>query len=274
MLNLSHLSRNEKIQLINHIYKKCPSKWVEDLGLIRDKQNNPIKLDPWQIEMLDTDKTRICLNIHRQGGKSSISSALLFHKALFYPKSLGLIVAPSLRQSGENFRKIMDSLENLEPRPELVEGTRLTLKFENGSRIVSLPGTQRTIRGFSAQDVIIVDEAAQIDDELITALMPMMITYPQCKWVLCSTPFGQLGYFYRVWHEGGPEWKKIKLTAVDNPRIPKESIDEARNDGTRGPMAFQQEFLCEFVANNTQLIDMDTIKKAQNLDVPIIKFGV
>jgi len=33
--------------------KSRPS-WAKDLGLIRDKEDNPVCPDPWQIKMLDS----------------------------------------------------------------------------------------------------------------------------------------------------------------------------------------------------------------------------
>jgi hypothetical protein len=264
MLNLSDLSRDEKIQLINHIYKKQPSLWAEDsFGL---------SLDPWQIQMLDSPQIRICLNIHRQGGKSTMSSLVCLHTAIFQPGSLSLIIAPALRQSSENFRKVRGFIDQLQDCPEFSESTKLSLQFENGSRIVSLPGGNegKTIRGFSKPSVIVEDESAQCSDELYAALTPMMARNPACRLILCSTPFGQRGHFYKIWTEGGPEWLKIKLAAPDNPKISPEYLEEQRHS-PMGPWYFAQEFLCEFVADETQLISHESIMKALNSEIPIIE---
>jgi hypothetical protein len=257
------------------ICASSPSKWVTDLELIRDPDDNPVVPDPWQVQMLDSQKKRIILNIHRQGGKSAMSSLKCLHKAIFKPKSLSLIVAPALRQSQENFKKIQDYISMLPKEPDYMEHTKLSLQFGNGSRILCLPGGNegRTIRGFSRPDIIVEDESAQCSDMLYDALAPMMTTFPDCQLILCSTPFGQVGHFYKIWNDGGKEWLKVRLTAPENPRISKEFLDEQQRDGTHGPLYFQQEYLCEFVANDTQLIDLEMIKRAQNLEVPIIAFG-
>ena len=44
----------------------------------------------------------------RQGGKSSVAAALAIGTALLQPKSPVLVLSPSLRQSGELFRKVLD----------------------------------------------------------------------------------------------------------------------------------------------------------------------
>lgn len=244
--------------------------WAADLGLIRDKEDHPAPPDVWQVQMLDSPSTRICLNIHRQGGKSAMSSLITLHKAIFQKKSLGLIIAPALRQSQENFKKIQDYIDLLPDCPQFDEFTKLSLQFENGSRILTLPGGNegKTIRGFSRPDVIVEDEAAQCSEELFNAILPMMTTYPECKFILCSTPFGQRGHFYKIYTES-KTWEKHKLRADENPRISKDFLVEMRE--LRGPYVFAQEFECEFVASDTQLISHESIMKAMNTDIPIFE---
>ncbi|OPY45890.1 MAG: Terminase-like family protein [Methanosaeta sp. PtaU1.Bin028] len=248
-----------------------PSAWATDLCLIRDKDDTPVRPDPWQVEMLESRSTRICLNIHRQGGKSAMSSLICLHTALFRKKSLSLIIAPSLRQSQENFKKIQDYLDLLPSRPAFHEHTKLSLQFENGSRILCLPGGNegRTIRGFSRPDVIVEDEAAQCSEELFDAILPMMTTHPLCKFILCSTPFGQRGHFHKIWNDSTNGWEKHQLRARDNPRISQEFLAEMKE--FRGPYVFAQEYDCEFVASETQLISHENILKALNSEIPIIE---
>jgi hypothetical protein len=263
MPNSTGLSREETQGLINHIYKKHPSLWAEDTF--------ELTLDQWQIEMLDSPKNRICLNIHRQGGKSFMSSLICLHKALFYPKSLSLIVAPALTQSQENFGKIRDLIDQLPNRPVFDESTKLRLRMGNSSRILCLPGGTKgkTIRGFSRPDVIVEDESAQCSDELFVALTPMMATYPECKFILASTPYGQRGHFHKTWEEGGPEWLKLRVVASECRRITKEFLEEERV--RKGPYVYSQEYEGAFVASDTQLISHEAILKSLNSDIPIIE---
>src|SRR5512137_2818449 len=98
--------------------------------------------------MLNSPAKRIILNIHRQGGKSTVSSLKCLHRAVFYPGSLSLIIAPALRQSQENFKKILDFIDQMDESLPLLEDTKLSLQTETGSRILSLPGGNegRTVR--------------------------------------------------------------------------------------------------------------------------------
>ena len=254
--------QREKLQLIHDIYSETPSLWAED--------HFSLTLDTWQIRMLDSQAKRIALNIHRQGGKSTMSSLICLHTALFRPGSLSLIIAPALRQSQENFLKIRGFIDQLGKVPKFDESTKLSLKFDTGSRILCLPGGNdgKTIRGFSRPDVIVEDEAAQCSDELHYAIMPMMATFPDCKYVMASTPFGQRGHFYKIWTES-PAWEKYELKASDNPRISKEFLEEQRTS-PMGPWYYAQEFECEFVAGVTQLISHESILKAMDSSIPVV----
>ena len=46
----------------------------------------------------------------------------------------------------------------------------------NGSRIVALPGSERTTRGYAGARLVILDEAARIEDDLLAALRPTTAT--------------------------------------------------------------------------------------------------
>lgn len=248
------------------VHKADPVAWIHDLGLLRDKAGNICELDATQQTILDPKNKRVVINCHRQWGKSTISSLLCFHRALFYPRSLCLLVAPSLRQSSENFRKISGALETVSPMPELEENTKLTLKFTNGSRIISLPGTQRTVRGFTGPDVVIIDEAGQSDDELFGALLPMLASNPSGRLILASTPWGKRGFFYKIFTEGGPEWLKIKIIASENPRIRPEVLEEAQQS-PNGVLWFKQEYEGVFIESADNVFGYDDVMAAISADI-------
>src|SRR5829696_5338670 len=131
--------------------------FAEDLGIIPD---------PWQRDLLRSVSKRVLLNITRQGGKSTTAAMIALHRALYHPGSLVLVLAPALRQSQELFTKIAGFYRSMDrPMPAQVE-RRLSLELENGSRIITLPGTEKTVRGFSGAALLLVDEAARVDDGL------------------------------------------------------------------------------------------------------------
>jgi len=215
--------------------------------------------DPWQEQALRWSGRRLLLNCSRQSGKSTIAAILALHRAIFYPSSLVLLVSPSLRQSSELFRKVQGLLNQLDERPELTEDNKLSMTLTNKSRIVSLPGSEGTIRGFSGAALIVEDEAARVPDDLYFAVRPMLAVSGG-RLILMSTPFGKRGHFFKEWTEGGDTWERIQITAHDCPRINPEFLEEERQ--ALGDWWFRQEYLCEFVETVDQLFTYDQVMTA------------
>ena len=122
--------------------------------------------DEWQIKAMRSTSKRILLNCCRQSGKSTTTAIIALHTAIFRPGSLILLISPSLRQSRELFVKVTGFLKALNHRPNLDEDNKLSITMANKSRVVSLPSSPETIRGFSAVDLLIEDEAAFCHDNL------------------------------------------------------------------------------------------------------------
>ena len=120
--------------------------------------------DSTQTRVLRSTKLRLLLNCTRQWGKSTNAAVLALHRALYYPKSLILLVSPSQRQSSELFRKVAAFLNQLAIKPAKLEDNQFSLQLAKGSRIVALPGKEATVRGFSGVTLIIEDEASRVDD--------------------------------------------------------------------------------------------------------------
>jgi len=202
-----------------------------------------IEPDPWQRNVLESERQRIILLCSRQSGKSTVTSILAARQAVAVPRSLVLLLAPALRQSQELFRKVHTFYAALgEAVPSVVENA-LSLELANGSRIVCLPGSERTVRGFSAPDLVIEDESARVPDDLHHAIRPMLAV-SRGKLVLLSSAFGKRGHFFETWEHGGPAWLRVKVTAHDVPRIDPAWLEAER--AAIGDWWFDQEYLCEF----------------------------
>lgn len=199
--------------------------------------------DPWQVNVLSSVSKRLILNCSRQSGKSTTASILALHRAIYYPDNLILLVSPSLRQSSELFRKVGEQIDRLKMKPKLLEDNKLSCVFENKSRIISLPSSEGTIRGYSGADLIIEDEASRVDDGLYMAIRPMLAV-SNGRLILMSTPFGKRGHFYQEWTDGD-EWEKVEIKADDCPRISKDFLESERH--SLGDWWFKQEYMCEFM---------------------------
>ena len=218
--------------------------------------------DEWAQKVMMSPARYVIENVSRQAGKSTMSSALAVHRAVFFDRSLILLVSPTLRQSGELQRKCMRFYDLVDPDHNgLVEDAKLSIQLTNGSRIIALPGQEDNLRGYSAPDLIIEDESSRVKDELNIALRPMFATN-QGRLVLLSTPNGKLGHFYRIWTEGGPEWLKVKVTADQISRISKEFLDNERLNMTESQ--FLQEYYGEFMEAEGAVFSSDLFRSLAN----------
>jgi hypothetical protein len=229
-------------------YDLDPAMWA--------RESFSLDLDSWQIRALRASAKRSIWNIHRQGGKSSVAAAKALHKNIFKPGSLVLMVSPSLRQSGELFRKWLSYYDQLDKPPGFKEDTKLSAELENGSRCISLPSSEATVRGFSAPALVIEDESARVTDDYHYSIKPMLAVSGG-DLLLMSTPFGKRGHFFHIFTESGPEWLKILVRATECSRISKEFLEEERRSM---PAAwFAAEYMCEFTETEDQLFSRDLI---------------
>jgi len=218
-----------------------------------------IEPDPWQAQVLRSSSDRLLLNCSRQSGKSFITSILALHGALYTPDSLILMLSPSLRQSGELFRKALALYRSL-GRPVPAESeTALTLTLTNGSRIVSLPGTKDgTVRGFSGVDLIVIDEAAWVQDALYLSVRPMLAVSGG-RLVALSTPHGTRGWFFNAWR-GSEPWERYEVPATLCPRIASAFLEEEKRN--MGEWWFAQEYLNQFLESEAQPFARDDVERA------------
>jgi len=217
-------------------------------------------LQEWQKSLLRSTSERILLNCSRQSGKSSLVAVLALHCALYHPASLVLCLAPALRQSQELFDKVLRFYRVL-GRPVVPKTERkLSLELENGSRVVALPGTEKTIRGFSNVALLILDEASWIEDTLYYAVRPMLAVSGGALMML-STPYGRRGIFYEEWEEG-TEWERYRIPADQCPYIPKEFLEKERR--TKPEWYYAQEYNCEFRETEDQLWTFEMIEGARD----------
>jgi hypothetical protein len=224
--------------------------------------------DPWQERLLRSSSDRTLLNCCRQSGKSTMAAVMALHRALTVPGSLVLCLAPALRQSQELFGKVSGYYRDLgRPVPADAE-QRLGLELANRSRIAALPGSERTVRGFSAVDLLIVDEAARVDDALVHSVRPMLAVSAGAM-MLLSTPYGRRGIFYEEW-TGSEPWERFEVPASECPRIPRAFLEAERR--SMPEYWFAQEFLCEFRETEDQLWTHEMIEGARDDELAEYRF--
>jgi hypothetical protein len=181
------------------------------------------------------------------------------------------MLAPTLRQSQELFRKLLDFYRTLgRPVPPSQESA-LRLELENGSRIVSLPGTEGTVRGYSGVRLLVVDEASRVDDALYFAIRPMLAVSGG-RLIGLTTPFGKRGWFHEEWTKGSEPWQRVKVKAADCPRISPEFLEAEKQ--AMGWWWYRQEYECEFCDTLDQVFLTEHVDAAMTDDVEPLFGGV
>lgn len=236
--------------------REKPSKFISHI----------IGLEPfsYQKDFLDTDARHRVVASGRQVGKSRMCAWLALHEAVTNAFTQVLITAPSLRQSSMLFSTLVSEIEQsgLSDKEWGIErDTQTIIEFDNGSEIHCLPTGRNgnKIRGFSA-DMIIVDEAAFIEDSIYEDILEPMIWATTGRLVLASTPWGKTGYFYQKF-EGADydeKWSKTHVQSYDNPIIDDEDIEDYKEGKTQAQI--KREVLGEFVEDSAQFFPTTIIK--------------
>jgi terminase large subunit-like protein len=228
---------------------------LDPVILARDCGINP---DPVQARVLASSSNRLLLCCSRQWGKSTTAALIALHVALYDAPAMIILISPSQPQSTELFKKIHGFWSKLDGAPKVEQETLTKMQLANGSRIVPLPGSERTTRGYSAAKIVVMDEAARVPDDLLAVVRPMLAT-TKGKFVAMTTPAGKWGWFYEAW-ERGEGWERVQVKAADCPRISPEFLREEMS--ALGPMQYSQEYECSFIDNETSVFNSGLIEAA------------
>jgi len=246
--------------------RKDPPLFVEkvlNFGRSKRDESHPFE---YQKEFLRSKKRRRVFVAGRQVGKSVTLSWLALWKAVMFPDSVILVFSPSNRQSIEFLnQKLKGEIRQWIDSPKewgIIHETKSSLHFSNGSRIMALPAannsnTGETIRGFTV-DMIIVDEAAFVDDDFYTSVLAPMLLTTQGDFIIAGTPWGQSGYLYDKFHN--ERWKRIQVSSFESPIVSAEDLEELRE--YLSPIELQREILGEFAQKQNAAFEEDIIKKS------------
>lgn len=254
------------------------------------------KVFEWQKMALDPCFRNIMLMCARQSGKSAIVAGEALHTAKHKKNALVLIVASSKDQAKQTMQKVSDFIQC---DPEIIEmpgDSTFEKKFLNGSRIIVLPGTEKSVRSYSDPDLIIIDEAARVEDATYKALRPMRTGNPNSRIIILSTPWTKSGFFFKAWTKN-PAWKKIlvvpRYQLNDNGKIeervseevfkakyakqgidafysPRHSLEFLYEElGEIGPIWFRREYGCEFLEGMESMFSLDLIESAYDDSIKV-----
>ncbi len=230
----------------------------------------------WQREALDPTIDRLLLLCARQSGKSTIVAGKVGWKTKYRTRSENLIVCPAKDQSKLVMQKFEEFID-ADPEIPVSDSDSVFEKYwgSTKNRVLALPGSERSVRGYSDPETIIADEASRILDSTYRAFRPWM-TGGKSEMIAMTTPFGKRGWFYEAWEKSSrwrkilvrvawepyngrlvpamPEdeyrdyWRERGVSAYYSPRHTKEWLQEELSE--IGEWSFRQEYCCEFMDTN------------------------
>jgi hypothetical protein len=196
----------------------------------------------------------------RQLGKSGCAAALALHTAAFRSNALVLIVSASERQAKIVLSRIRTMLPFLGPAAAGSDDTQQVIRFGNGSEIVVLPASSSSLRGWTA-DLLIIDEAAYVPRASWESVVPS-IGATGGRILCITTPSRPSGWLYEVVtdHETYPEWDRFSVSAEDVPRFDRAFLVAERR---RLPQyAYDREYRAMFSGADDGVFDPEAVAAA------------
>ncbi|MCD6418827.1 hypothetical protein J7M00_08615 [bacterium] len=194
----------------------------------------------------------------RSIGISWASAIKALHRAVMFPNQTVLIVSWNEDQAKQILEYAKMFVRRSRALQSLVTGrSSLALSFANGSRIIATGCTRPSasnVRNFHA-NLLIVDEAALIYDEMFAAITPVVRGMENPQEIYISTA-GRIGsFFHRQFLEarkqGVPQGvegpKGMAWFSIPSSECPRISPDDLRRERERlGKIRFEREYCCVF----------------------------
>jgi hypothetical protein len=220
-------------------------------------------LADWQADSLSLDRRTTTIVAPRQSGKSRALGVLALHRAFARPDQRVLVIS-----AGEDAsRRLLAEAAAVAVRSPLLSGSVVDenaglLVLSNGSEIRSVPASERAIRGWST-DLLLIDEAAQVDDDLILgAALPTTAARPQARIVLAGSPGSPEGVFYDFAESESESVAVSRWSLEDAVWIAPEVVEQAREQ--LPPSVFAREMEGRFTdAGDETVIPREWIAEAQ-----------
>jgi hypothetical protein len=179
------------------------------------------------------------LSCGRQWGKTSLAYILALESAV----AGGIVwwVAPTSSIAGIGWRLLQGNLKDV-PGVE-IHITEKRIYLPGGGEIwIKSADNPDGLRG-STLDLIIVDEAAYIKDDVWEMVLSPMIAVRKGKAVFISTPNGVGNYFHRLWllgqDENEEEYESWRFPSNSNPYMPESEFLSAKKRLPK--LVFEQE---------------------------------
>lgn len=214
------------------------------------------------------------LNASRQIGKSVMAAIFIAWYLIFHTEKNVLTVANIAPTTKEVMDKIKSILEHVPffMKPGCVSNNVMSMKFDNGCRLIGRTTTKNTGIGFTVH-LLYIDEFAHINpsylDFFYRAIYPTIsASTSKSKIIITSTPNG-MNKFYEIYMSALEHKNQYTALRVDWWQVP--GRDDAWKQYTIADLGseedFNQEYGLQFFSSDVLLLPSKTLKKIFNLRV-------
>lgn len=215
-----------------------------------------------QAQSLALDKRTTAIVAPRQTGKSRALALLALHRGFRAPTTRVLVVSAGEEAS----RRLLAEVRQIATGSPLLSGSVVDenaglLTLTNGSSIRSAPASERSIRGETA-DLLLIDEAALVSDDVaLGAALPTTAARPDARVVMASSPWAEGGFFHAHVIAGPSEHVAVeRWTLADAPWISDAAIESAR--ASMSAARFEAEFGATWGASHDALFSRAVLERA------------
>ncbi|MEL7445477.1 MAG: terminase family protein [Pseudomonadota bacterium] len=212
---------------------------------------------PFQRELLTSTASHVILMASRQLGKSTCLAGVAWDG--FLRGLTVVLITPHEKQAKEFLLRVKDFRDADPFAPSGIQflKTEVSAGDHHKGRILAMPATD-SARGFTA-DVLILDEAAQIGDDDIAAVLPMRKKVTG-RLLVTSTPLWKDGDFYRWWTEPNDFQEILGHYRACGDSTLIEAIERERS--VISNQRFLREYECQFAGGGEPLVSHDTLARA------------
>jgi hypothetical protein len=237
-----------------------------------------INLRDYQVQILDqyqTHRKNIFVS-PRQSGKTITSSIFLLWYLLFNFEKNAMIMA----NIGDTAAELMDKIKVIMKglpfflKPGLIVYNVMTMKFDNGCRIMAKTTTKTSSIGYTIH-MLYMDEFAHINPNFINqffkSVYPTISSSQIARVIITSTPNGMNKFWelYKGAIEGENEFNPIR---VEWWQIPHRDEEWKRKEiaALGSEEDFNQEYGCQFLSSSRLLLDSYTLKRLKSSEEQFI----
>lgn len=197
---------------------RFPSMFLQRYAKLYDRNTGkdaPLVLEPWQVWAIDDPADQSVWVKPRQVGFSFLRAGRALAKALLQKNYTAVFVSYNRDEAKNKILYARALYESIQYRgkPKMIGDSLTELRFDNGSRIVSLPA--KAVRGYTMPDVF-ADEAAFIPraEDLFSGTLSSGVRGGDGTFTAGSTPYGEANFFSLLYRNEGniaPDFVRHKI---------------------------------------------------------------